>query len=143
PTTATGNVISGNQQLTPEQADTYNLGLVYNGTARGGILEDFTASVDYFNISIDNVISTVPGLTVLSQCYNLDGSNPTYDVNNAACRLVSRDGSGQLLTVATPFQNLGSLKTDGVEIQGHWGLPYIADRLGGKLYVDTGVTWLR
>ncbi len=89
------------------------------------------------------MISTVPGLTVLSQCYNLDGSNPNYDANNASCRLIARDGTGQLLTVSTPYQNLGSLKTDGVEIQGHWGLPFLSERIGGKLYVDTAITWLR
>jgi iron complex outermembrane recepter protein len=47
------------------------------------------------------------------------------------------------LTVATPFQNLGSLETDGFELQGHWGLPALEGRLGGKFYVDTALTWLR
>ena len=99
--------------------------------------------MNYFNISIDNVISTLPGLTVLSQCYNLDGSNPTYDPASSACRLVSRDAGGQLLTVATPYQNLGTLKTDGVELQGHWGLPMLEGRFGGKFYVDTALSWLQ
>ena len=143
PTTATGNVISGNLDLTPEKADTYNVGFVFNAPASEGWLGDISASVDYFNISIDNVISTVPGLTVLSQCYNLDGSNPSYDVSNASCRLITRDGTGQLINVATPFQNLGALKTDGVEFQGHWGLPTLEGRLGGKFYLDTALTWLR
>jgi outer membrane receptor protein involved in Fe transport len=143
PTTATGNVISGSVNLTPEKANTYNVGAVFNAPASEGLLGDVSASIDYFNITIDNVISTVPGLTVLSQCYNLDGSNPTYDPNNASCRLVGRDATGQLLTVSTPFQNLGSLKTDGFEFQGHWGLPALEGRLGGKFYMDTALTWLR
>jgi outer membrane receptor protein involved in Fe transport len=143
PTTATGNTISGNLDLTPEKADTYNVGFVFNAPASQALFGDFSASVDYFNISIDNVISTVPGLTVLSQCYNLDGSNPDYDPGNASCSLITRDSNGQLLTVATPFQNLGSLKTDGVELQGHWGLPTLQGRLGGKFYLDTALTWLR
>ncbi len=75
-------------------------------------------------------------------CYNLDGSNPNYDPASPACSLISRDSSGQLLTVATPYQNLGSLKTDGVEFQWHWGLPSLAGRLGGKFYLDTAFTWL-
>jgi outer membrane receptor protein involved in Fe transport len=143
PTTATGNLISGNIDLSPEKADTYNVGFVFNAPASSGWFGDLSTSVDYFKISIDNVISTVPGLTVLSQCYNLDGSNPNYDPNNASCRLISRDGSGQLLTVSTPYQNLGSLKTDGVELQWHWGLPLLQEQLGGKFYLDTALTWLR
>jgi outer membrane receptor protein involved in Fe transport len=142
PTTATGSVFSGNLDLTPEEADTYNLGVVWSGSGSDGLFAKFQASIDYFNINIDNVISTVPGLTVLSQCYNLDGSNPTYDPGYPSCRLTSRDSSGILLNVATPYQNLGSLKTDGVELQISWGLPFFADRIRGGLYVDTAVTWL-
>lgn len=142
PTTATGNVTAGNLGLTPEQADTYNLGLVFNAPSSQGLFGDFSFSVDYFNVSIDNVISTVPGLTVLSQCFNLDGSNPTYDANNAACSLLTRDTTGQLLTVSTPYQNLGTLETDGIEIQAHWGLAPLEASLGGTLYLDTAVSWL-
>jgi outer membrane receptor protein involved in Fe transport len=143
PTTATGNLISGNINLTPEKANTYNVGVVFNAPFSGDWFSDFSASVDYFNISIKNVISTLPGLTVLSKCYNLDGSNPTYDPNNASCQLISRDATGQLLTVSTPYQNLGELKTDGVEIQGHWGIPLLQEQLGGKFYIDTALSWLR
>jgi outer membrane receptor protein involved in Fe transport len=142
PTTATGAVFSGNLDLTPEKADTYNIGVVWSGTESDGLFGKFTTSIDYFNINIDNVISTIPGLTVLSQCYNLDGSNPSYDPDNGSCQLVSRDSSGQLLNVATPYKNLGSLKTDGVELQVNWGLPFFADRIHGGLYVDTAITWL-
>ena len=61
------------------------------------------------------MISTVPGLTVLSKCFNLDGSNPGYSNANPFCSLIARDpGTGQILNVATPYLNLGQLKTDGV-----------------------------
>jgi outer membrane receptor protein involved in Fe transport len=142
PTTATGNVVSGNVDLSAEKANTYNVGLVFNAPRSDGLFGDFSASVDYFSISIDDVISTVPGLTVLSQCYNLDGSNPNYDPNSEACGLLTRDSTGQLLTVATPFDNLGSLKTDGVELQGHWRLPLLEQQLGGRFYLDAALTWL-
>ncbi len=142
PTTATGNLTSGNLDLTPEQADTYNVGFAYNATPSDGAFGDFSASIDYFNISIDNVISTVPGLTVLSQCYNLDGSNPNYDPNYGPCTQLARDANGILLTVATPYQNLGTLDTDGVEVQMHWGLAPLKEKLGGTFYLDTAVSWL-
>ncbi|WP_374528187.1 TonB-dependent receptor domain-containing protein [Novosphingobium sp.] len=143
PTTATGQVVGGNTTLTPERANTFNVGFVFNAPRTSGLLGDFSLSVDYYNIKIQNVISTVPGLTVLSKCFNLDGSNPTYSASNEYCTLISRDSStGQILNVATPYLNLGQLKTDGVEVQVHWGVP--APFLGqtGKLYVDSAIGWL-
>ncbi|MFM5950869.1 MAG: TonB-dependent receptor domain-containing protein [Novosphingobium sp.] len=141
-TTATGQLIPGSTAITPEKADTFNLGFVFNAPRSSGILGDFSISVDYYNIKIRNVISPVPGLTVLSGCYNLDGSNPTYAASNANCQLIQRDANGQLVSVSTPYQNLGSLKTDGVELQVHWGVParFLAD--SGKVYVDTAIGYL-
>jgi iron complex outermembrane recepter protein len=142
-TTATGQVIPGSLSITPEKADTFNAGFVFNAPRNGGVFGDFSVSVDYYNIKIKNVISAVPGLTVLSGCYNLDGSNPSYSATNANCALISRDANGQLVQVTTPFKNLGSLKTDGIEIQVRWAVP--APFLGGdssKLYVDTAIGYL-
>jgi iron complex outermembrane receptor protein len=143
PTTATGQTSSGSTAITPEKADTFNAGFVFNAPRNDGVFGDFSFSVDYYNISIKNVISTIPGTVVLAGCYNLDGSNPTYSATGSYCPLISRDtGTGQILTVNTPFRNLGALKTDGVEVQVHWGVPasFLSD--SGKLYVDTSIGWL-
>jgi len=143
PTTATGQLVSGNTGLTPERADTFNVGFVLNSPFQSGLLSDFTLSVDYYNISVKNVISNVPGLTVLSKCFNLDGSNPTYDAANQFCGLMQRDNAGQLVTVATPFLNLGSVKTDGVEAQANWSVPSpIMRGDSGRLFVNAAVGWL-
>ena len=143
PTTATGQVTTGSTSVTPEKASTFNLGFVFNAPRNSGLLGDFSLSVDYYNIKIKNLISGVPGGTVLSKCYNLDGSNPTYSAANVYCALIQRDaGTGQLSTVSTPFLNLGALNTSGIEIQAHWGVP--APFLGktGKLYIDTAIGYL-
>lgn len=142
PTTATGQLISGNTAVTPERANTYNLGVVFNAPASDGIFGDFSLSIDYYNIKIKNVISTIPGLTVLSKCYNLDGTNPTYAATNEFCRLIQRDSTGQITNVATPFLNLGGLETDGIEAQIRWGVraPFLG--ASGKLYIDSTIGWL-
>ncbi len=141
-TTATGQLIPGSTAITPEKADTFNVGFVFSAPRGDGLLGDFSLSLDYYNITINNVISPVPGLTVLSGCYNLDGSNPTYSATNANCRLIQRDANGQLVSVTTPFQNLGSLKTDGVELQVRWSIraPFLGE--GGKFYIDSSIGWL-
>ena len=143
PTTATGQVVAGNTGLTPERANTYNVGFVFNAPRSEGLFGDVSLSVDYYNIKIKSVISTVPGLTVLSKCFNLDGSNSSYSNTNEYCALITRDpATGQVLNVATPFQNLGQLNTDGVEAQVQWGVrtPFLG--AGSKLYVDSAVGWL-
>lgn len=142
PTTATGQVTSGNAGLVPERANTFNVGLVFNAPSGSGLFGDFSVSLDYYNIKIKDVISPIPGLTVLSKCFNLDGSNTSYSNSNEYCQLIRRDSTGQLSQVLTPFLNLGALETDGVEAQIHWGVP--APFLGqtGKLYVDSAIGWL-
>jgi len=143
PTTATGQVIAGNIGLTPERAKTYNLGLVFNAPRGSGVLGDFSLSLDYYSIKIKDVISAVPGLTVLSKCFNLDGANPSYSNSNPYCSLISRDGStGQILNVSTPYLNLGQLETSGVEAQIHWGLPAEFVEASGRVYIDTAIGWL-
>jgi iron complex outermembrane receptor protein len=97
--------------------------VVFNSPANGGLFGDFSSRLDYYNIKIKNVISPVPGLSVLNKCYNLDGSNPSYSATNEYCQLINRDATGQITTVTTPYLNLGAVETDGVEVQMHWGVP--------------------
>ena len=80
--TLPGGFIQGNSNLTPEKANTYNVGFVFNPKFSSPWLSGFSVSVDYYNIKIRNVISTINGLTALAKCYNLDGSNPGYSNSN-------------------------------------------------------------
>jgi iron complex outermembrane recepter protein len=120
PTTATAGVTQGNPELEPETADTYNFGLSWTSRSSSQWLGGLSASVDYYSIEIKDVISVVPGLSALSKCYNLDGSNPGYDVNNQFCQLLTRDANGLLQLIETPYLNLGGLKTEGVDLQFDW-----------------------
>jgi iron complex outermembrane recepter protein len=142
PTTATGGIVTGNAALTPETADTFNVGAVFNPHASSPWLRDFNVSVDYYNIKIANVISVVNGLTTLSKCFNLDGTNPTYSQTNSYCQLIQRDANGQLVNIAQPYLNLGGLRTDGVEIQVTWGVRPADVGLGalkGRAYINSTI----
>jgi iron complex outermembrane receptor protein len=120
PTTATAGVTQGNPDLEPETADTYNFGLSWTSRSSARWLSGLSASVDYYSIEIKDVISVVPGLSALSKCYNLDGSNPSYAVENQFCQLLTRDANGLLQLIETPYLNLGGLKTEGVDLQLDW-----------------------
>ncbi|MPT48813.1 MAG: TonB-dependent receptor [Sphingobium sp.] len=142
PTTATGGIISGNGNLKPEKADTYNIGFIWNAPATSPWLSGISLSVDYYNIKINNVISTIPGLTTLSSCYNLDGANPSYSASNSFCQLLTRDSQGLLETIGQPYMNLGALQTDGVEIQAGWSLRLSDAGMGsgsGRVYINSAI----
>ncbi|MBL8270738.1 TonB-dependent receptor plug domain-containing protein [Steroidobacter sp.] len=140
PTTATAGLTRGNRGLDPETADTYNFGFSWQPRSQSPWFSDVTVSVDYYNISIEDVISIVPGLTALSKCYNLDGSNPSYDVNNSFCSLLTRDSNGLLQVIRTPYLNLGGLETSGIDVQLAWSADLNEIGFGrGRLFFATGV----
>ncbi|MEC8036002.1 MAG: TonB-dependent receptor [Pseudomonadota bacterium] len=144
-TTATGGNIQGNSSLTPEKANTFNVGFVLNPRFASPWLSGFSLSVDYYNIKIRNVISTINGLTVLAKCYNLDGSNSSYSNSNEFCQLIQRDPTGQLVAIAQPYLNLGALDTDGIDVQVNWSLKLAEAGIGdgsGKIYASSAIGWL-
>ncbi|MBB6093510.1 outer membrane receptor protein involved in Fe transport [Povalibacter uvarum] len=123
-TVAIGVINSGNIELTPEEADTVTLGVVFRPEFDAALVRDMQFSVDYYDIDITDVIGPIAGGTALSKCYNLDGSNPTYDAGNAYCQMINRNGTtGGVDTVATPYFNLGGLRTSGIDAQLDWKIP--------------------
>jgi len=140
PTTATAGLTRGNPGLSPETADTYNIGFSWSSRSDSPWLNGTTLSVDYYKIAIEDVISIVPGLTALSKCYNLDGSNPSYDPTNAFCSLLSRDANGLLQVIRTPYLNLGGLETGGIDVQLAWSVNLDEVGLGaGRVFFSTGL----
>jgi iron complex outermembrane recepter protein len=99
----------GNANLEPEKADTYSAGVVFQPS----FLQNFYMSVDYWNIVIQNTISTLPSTVVIQQCATGDGST---------CNLIHRGSDGSLWTntpgdyVSTNFQNIGKVSTKGIDV---------------------------
>ena len=123
-TVAIGAINSGNTDLTPEEADTMTFGAVYRVEADSGLFSNFSVSVDYYDIDIDNVIAPIAGNTAMNKCYNLDGSNPTYDPANPFCAAIGRNPTtGGIDVVAAPYLNLGGLRTSGIDAQIDWRIP--------------------
>lgn len=126
-------LIGGNPNLQPEIADTYTAGVVL--TPR--FLPGFSASVDYFNISIEGAIQGIGADTILEQC-DLDTADPFF------CGLVVRDGSGSLWRSSNGYvtdlsQNIGRLKTSGVDVQ--FGYSHEIGS-AGRLNLSFVGTWL-
>jgi outer membrane receptor protein involved in Fe transport len=138
---AENEVPRGNPNVAPEEAKTWTLGVVFTSP---GPLENLTASLDFYNIEITDVIATIDSTFVYSKCLNADGvSNPTYSLNDPGgyCDMIGRQvQTGERDTVQAPYVNSGMLETRGVDITVNWTAD-IGDS-GGGLYLNSIVTLL-
>ena len=98
----------GNTTLTPEESDTYSYGVVFTPRFAPGL----AITIDYFDIQIDDTISTYGAENSLNACY----------VNNdpTACARISRNPNGQLWVGAGNVVdlniNIGSVQTKGWDL---------------------------
>ena len=121
----------GNEALQPETADSYTVGFVLQPAALAG----FSLTVDYWNIQVDDVISTIPPTITLSECINT--GNPVF------CDKITRDAQGSLWSSPQGFiesinLNIGGLSTSGWDLDVNYSLPIgdmgsLAFRLNGTL----------
>ena len=119
---------AGNTSLTPETAKTKTLGLVYSPSYVPGL----TASLDWFNIKVDNRITAVSVAYTLNQCY-LQGVQQF-------CDNLRRDASGQIVSLTRGNTNLGAMETEGVDIGLNYRLPRTAY---GQFNIRSESTWLK
>jgi outer membrane receptor protein involved in Fe transport len=99
----------GSQALEPETSDTYSYGLVFTPRFAPGL----SVSVDYFDISVEDLISTFGAQNSLDACYQFNDA--------AACSRIQRNpangtlwvGSGNVVDLNT---NIGGLETSGVDL---------------------------
>lgn len=111
-----------NPNLKEETAQTYSAGVVFAPKWSSPLLSRFSMSVDYYKISIDDAVGTVPGNVSLARCFNSAGDNPTYAAGNFYCQLIFRDpGTGVPVQISIPTLNLASYTTSGVDMQVDWG----------------------
>jgi iron complex outermembrane receptor protein len=123
----------GNEDLKPETADTYTVGVVLMPR----MIPRLSLSVDYFNIKVKDYISSVPASLIVSQCFST--GDPffcgLFHRNPAAGGVIfGTDGYLQANT-----QNTGSLKTSGIDFGGNYSIK--TDRAGDFDISFIG-TWL-
>jgi outer membrane receptor protein involved in Fe transport len=95
--------------LEPETADTTIVGIVFTPT----FLKDFSATVDYYDITIDGLVGSYGADTILDTCYS---------GNTSVCGLIHRDTFGSLWITSDGYTevqilNTGSLSTKGVDFE--------------------------
>lgn len=134
-------VTGGNPDLQPETADTYTLGVVWRPGFESSLFSNFSVSLDYYSIEIEDVVSSNDPTVIVNRCYNLqDNANPTFDPNNAWCQLFRRSPAGfDILDLQELSLNQAVLSTAGWDLAVNWQTDLEALGLWGRLGVNAQV----
>ncbi|MDK1289883.1 TonB-dependent receptor [Pseudoalteromonas umbrosa] len=96
--------VGGNTEVGPETANTFTLGVVYQNAL-------FSATLDYFDIDVDNAINSVSGSNMLRLCY----SDPL--AYKAYCDSITRDAiTHQVTLLEKRPMNAASEQVSGIDL---------------------------
>src|SRR5688572_10978641 len=121
-------LLGGNPELDPETSDTITVGFVLRPP-----VGDLSIAVDYFDIEVQDTISSTVGGNADTFINNCLGGFTEF------CELVHRDGFGSLWLSATDAYiidtslNLGTLRTNGIDLQTSYTLNVAEHRFGFNL----------
>lgn len=115
-TSGTVDVItSGNPDLKPEKADTLTIGAIY----RPSWLPGFSLTIDYYNIKINNAITTIGGNNAasLAQCEASGGTSPLCDLYVRPLPFSDRTAANYPTAIYTRGLNVAKNTTKGVDAE--------------------------
>ncbi|MCL4410244.1 MAG: TonB-dependent receptor [Gammaproteobacteria bacterium] len=98
--------VGGNIDLQPESSENISLGLVYTPQALAG----FSLTFDYYDIQIEDTISTFGAQNLVNLCANT-GRN---------CGVITRDSSGEITNIVDGPVNLNSTSVKGFDAVGRY-----------------------
>lgn len=101
-------ISGGNPNLNSEESDSWTLGVVWTPT----FIENFTVTLDAYDIKINDAISFIATQTVINNCVDsVGGPSATF------CNQTTRDpDTKQLTAVESGFLNAASIETRGFEL---------------------------
>jgi len=110
---------AGNENLTPEKADTYSFGVTFAPSFIPGLV----GSLDYYNIKLEDAVGVVPANVLMTNC--LQTGDPAY------CSQIVRSATGGLTGASVASGgyivqrafNIGAAEVEGVDLQTTYSLP--------------------
>ncbi|WP_185964413.1 TonB-dependent receptor domain-containing protein [Aliikangiella marina] len=97
--------VGGNPDLNPETGESLTVGVAWNPD----FIENFSVTVDYWDIEVDDIISSLSAGTLLANC-----------ANNGDCSTITRFPGGAIDSIAANNQNLGRREASGID----WNFRY-------------------
>jgi iron complex outermembrane receptor protein len=104
--------VGGNTKLKPETSESTTFGLVYSP----GYVEGLDIALDWWQIKIEDAITTVGAEAIIQQCINSGGTGPT-------CGLYARQPGGNIGTLVNTNVNIGGAKAEGYDLTLTYRLP--------------------
>jgi outer membrane receptor protein involved in Fe transport len=118
----------GNPNLQEETADTVTFGAVFRGHG-DGFLSGFQASLDWYQIEIEDTISAIDADVLVERCFD-ERFNPNFSNSNQFCQLFRRDvGTGEIIDALEADTNIAQNKVTGIDFQ----VDYVTDLGPGVL----------
>lgn len=102
--------VGSNPGLTPETSESVTFGFVYSPSWADGL----DVTVDYYNIELDNTISSVGAVTILNTCAN---------TGTVLCNLITRNPQGIVTDLLNAGTNLGGTEVEGVDFLASYAFP--------------------
>ncbi|MNH85108.1 Vitamin B12 transporter BtuB precursor [compost metagenome] len=111
-------ITGGNPDLKPETSESWTAGFVAQSPFNtGGWADTLYMSVDYWSISLEDVIAAPGAAVIVQRCFNRDNANPTFDPNNEWCQLFTRNQSnGGVENLRQLSRNQATTETSGVDV---------------------------
>ena len=106
PTTQIRAFVGGNPFLLPEEGENATIGVVYTPSQ----IENLSMSLDFWEIELENIFSSIGVSTVLNRCYVESAQQ-----DDTFCSFVTRTGNGGLQTVRTSQVNSALQNVSGVD----------------------------
>jgi outer membrane receptor protein involved in Fe transport len=113
--------VGGNTTLKPETAKIFTAGLVV--VPRW--VPNLSLTVDYYNLKVDQSITTLGATTIFTGCYPAAGASAP-----AMCALIHRNAQGAVTSVDDTVINVGGDKVQGVDFGVRYALPSELGRFG-------------
>ena len=127
------SLAGGNPDLDVETAETFTIGAVISPD----LFDGFTASIDYYNIEIEDIVTTFGGGTdnILRTCYTdteLGGAGSVF------CNQVNRRPDGTINFVSNLGANAAFLQTSGIDLalQANTNTDFLMDGALGNVYAS-------
>jgi outer membrane receptor protein involved in Fe transport len=123
----TPTVFGGNPELVPESGETWTAGVLLD-------VRNFyhlQASLDYWQVTLDQAIDVVDPQTIANECANTGSS--------AACERITRFPDGAISQIDSRFANVSRYVTEGIDA----ALAMFTEAGGGTLAVQLDGTYLQ
>ena len=122
-------IVEGAPGLKPQEAENFNLGLIFQ-------TDSFRASLDYFTFDYTDLIAAEAGAQAIveSQCAGrMDTGQPIIQDPR-----VTRDATGQVREVRSQFVNIGAVETQGLDFNADYSLEWG----NATVMFDAGATYV-